>query len=268
MKYFNKFPLVEYSGNLVRNIMSRVSISKLSSSLLDYDMKDHDNRTDIISDKYYDSFEYDWLVNLSNQNVDPYYDCGLTSSNFNEYLKKKYGSVDKSAVIILFWKNDWESDDSILTVTQYETLPISRKKYFQEIIGYDGLTSGYERKKENWLANTNKIISIEVLNAASFAVKQTVTQGSASGTIVGIEGKVLYLKNIQGTFAQTSLNTIGVVSVKTLSNTISDAEITYWTPITAYHYEDLLNTSKRKIKLLDNRLVYQAEKEIERLLNE
>jgi hypothetical protein len=268
MKYFKKFPIIEYQGSFVRNLMTRAQINSLSSNLLDYEMKDHDSRTDIIADKYYDDFGYDWLVNLSNGNVDPYYDSGLTSSQFTQYINKKYGNVDKATETILFWKNDWDSDDSILTQSQYDVLPLIRKKYWQPVDGYDGQLSGYVRKKENWLANTNKRMKIATLNGSMFSVGEIIKQDEAEATVYLIDGNDVYVKHVLGIFDTNPIKGIGVTSIETLAYSIPDAEVAYWTPITAYYYEDLLNESKRKIKLLDNRLAYKAEKELERILNE
>jgi hypothetical protein len=51
-------------------------------------------RPDIIAHGYYDDSSLDWLVLLTNEIHDPYYEWPLSYEQFNAYLRQKYGSVE------------------------------------------------------------------------------------------------------------------------------------------------------------------------------
>lgn len=267
MTFFKNFPIVEYNDNFVRNIFVNTRIDP-SSSLLDYTMKDKDQRTDIIADKYYGDFYYDWLVKLSNYVVDPYHDLGLSDSEFKDYIISKYGSVENAQEKIMFYRNDWRNDNSVLTTAEYEVLPASRKKYYKEILDYRGNITGYERKEEDWIVSTNRLVSIEIANANTFTVDSKIVQGSNTAYVASSNNTHVLAKHLEGTIANTSIDGNAISSVTVVAESIPAAEEFLWEIVYALDYEREQNAEKRKIKLLDNRLKSQAEEEIVRKMNE
>ena len=158
--YFKDFPVVKYdlfrTGNLIdmTNITKRFRILNdvLDNSKLyyDYEIKEG-QRPDIVSHILYNSVDYDWLILMVNQKLDPYYSWSLTNDVFEKYLEEKYGSVPTSMQTVHsynFIERAFERfsdgtvvDEKLLVVDQtyYNTLPANQRKI---IYAYD-----YEFKK-------------------------------------------------------------------------------------------------------------------------
>ena len=105
--YFNKFPLMAYdmknNGNykLLPDIMRRV---KLRSGIAagrflfdNYDVITGDKPEDIAF-KYYGDAEYHWVILLTNNITDRYYQWPLTQPQFDAFLTDKYGKGSEDAV--------------------------------------------------------------------------------------------------------------------------------------------------------------------------
>jgi hypothetical protein len=100
--YFSSFNTVEYDLKkndkpvVLTNITNRYKIKKLLQDkgvvFYDYYVKDSD-RPDIIAQKFYGDGSLDWIIFLTNDIVDPYYDWPMTNDNFNNFIKSKYGSL-------------------------------------------------------------------------------------------------------------------------------------------------------------------------------
>ena len=107
MSYFSQFPLMAYdmAGNkqykLLPNILRRVKLRsgiRSGSFLFDnYDVKDGERPEDIAF-KYYGDPELHWVVLMTNNITDRYYQWPLTQPQFQEHLKDKYGAGNEDAV--------------------------------------------------------------------------------------------------------------------------------------------------------------------------
>ena len=107
MAYFSKFPLMAYdmAGNenykLLPNILRRVKLRsgiRSGSFLFDnYDVSDGERPEDIAF-KYYGDPEYHWIILMTNNITDRYYQWPLTQPQFQEHLKDKYGAGNEDAV--------------------------------------------------------------------------------------------------------------------------------------------------------------------------
>ena len=107
MSYFSKFPLMAYdiTGNkkykLLPNILKRVKLrSGIRSGLFlfdNYDVADGERPEDIAF-KYYGDPEYHWVILMTNNITDRYYQWPLTQPQFQEYIKDKYGAGNEDAV--------------------------------------------------------------------------------------------------------------------------------------------------------------------------
>jgi len=107
MAYFSKFPLMAYdmAGNknykLLPNILRRVKLrSGIRSGAFLFDNYDvHDGeRPEDIAFKYYGDPEYHWIILMTNNITDRYYQWPLTQPQFQEHLKDKYGAGSEDAV--------------------------------------------------------------------------------------------------------------------------------------------------------------------------
>lgn len=96
--FFSKFPKIDYTfpdGTVhkLADINVKYALSDLVKSKADvfypFAYRDQD-RPDILSDKYYDSPNFYWLVLLSNDIFDIHHDFPIKNNTFNDYLISKY----------------------------------------------------------------------------------------------------------------------------------------------------------------------------------
>ena len=107
MTYFNQFPLMAYdvkgdkNYKLVTEIIKRVKIrSAIKDGLVifdKYDVKYGENPEDVAF-KYYDDAELHWVILMTNNVTDRYYQWPMTQPQFQEYLTDKYGVGSEDAV--------------------------------------------------------------------------------------------------------------------------------------------------------------------------
>lgn len=116
-KYFEKFPIINYEGKLVRDITRRSSFSKEVSQNpllhLPFTIKEG-QRPEDVADFYYGSTDYTWLVYHSNNIMDPYHEWPKSEADFNNYLIDKYG--EQSGLVgedIVDWTKD-DNDENII----------------------------------------------------------------------------------------------------------------------------------------------------------
>ena len=106
MSYFSRFPMMAYdmAGNqqwkLLPNILRRVKLRsgiRSGSFLFDnYDVSDGERPEDIAF-KYYGDPEYHWIILMTNNITDRYYQWPLSQPQFAEHLTDKYGSGSEDA---------------------------------------------------------------------------------------------------------------------------------------------------------------------------
>ena len=107
MAYFSQFPLMAYdmAGNkqykLLPDILRRVKLrSGLRSGAFlfdNYDVKDGERPEDIAF-KWFGDAEYHWVILMTNNITDRYYQWPLSQPQFQEHLKDKYGAGNEDAV--------------------------------------------------------------------------------------------------------------------------------------------------------------------------
>ena len=107
MAYFDRFPLMAYDvkGNqeykLLPNILRRVKLRsgiRSGSFLFDnYDVTDGERPEDIAF-KLYGDAEYHWIILMTNNVTDRYYQWPLTQPQFQEHITDKYGAGSEDAV--------------------------------------------------------------------------------------------------------------------------------------------------------------------------
>ena len=105
--YFSKFPLIPYqistqdSLKLVPDILRRIKIReslRAGSTLFDkYDVKENENPEDVAF-KWFGSANLHWVILITNNVLDRYYDWPLNQVEFAEFLKDKYGAGNEDAV--------------------------------------------------------------------------------------------------------------------------------------------------------------------------
>ena len=107
MAYFARFPMMVYDvkGNkdykLLPDILRRVKIRsglRSGSFMFDnYDVKDGERPEDIAY-KWFGDAEYHWVILMTNNVTDRYYQWPLSQPQFQEHIADKYGAGSEDAV--------------------------------------------------------------------------------------------------------------------------------------------------------------------------
>ena len=138
--YFRPFPTVLYSHKknknfeLLTNITLRYKIKELvkqkKSIYYDYVIKDSD-RPDIIAYKYYKDESLDWILLITNDIIDPYYDWPLSYQSFIEFIKNLYGSVDAAKSTVFEYRKILNQQSVLIdgTVVPKRTVVVDLNTY-------------------------------------------------------------------------------------------------------------------------------------------
>lgn len=283
--YFSKIGTTPYNDSTVNNILTsclfKANTGKQNVIYYPYTIAEGE-RPDTIAYNYYGDERYAWLVLITNSIVDPYYEWPLSTKEFSDFITNKYGSIANAQEQVAFYRTNWYSDDSMLSVAAFNALSTALKKYWQPIVGYNGAIGSYERKKEDLVLDTNKTVSLTLNNTTSLTIGQKVIQKTsgtitASGYIRAITSTSVTLNHITGAFAVTtgavgSLTDTGSTVSKSVSdatviyNGIPVAEAAYWEQVSMYDYENELNESRKIIKLLDRQYLDIVEDQMIELL--
>lgn len=265
-RYFNRFPLVDYNGVPAKNILARVDFTDQTKkdiySNFDYVLQEGMSRPDILSFNYYESSQYDWLIYLSNNIVDPYHDYYLSNDDFKNYIIGKYGSADIARSKILYYRNDWAADESLISEYVYDNLQSSIKKYWKPKLNTTNQIVGYERVKEDWIASTNRIVELTVdIDISSFAAGDIISQNTANGrgTLVSKDevNNILTVQHVSGEFTE---ETTGITKVSIIKENITALEESFWAPVSAYEDEEEKNELKKYITLIKSSYLQDIEK--------
>lgn len=271
-RYFDRFPIVDYDGNVAKNILARVDFTEKTKrdiySTFQFTLEEGFERPDLLSYNYYGSSKFDWMIYLTNNIVDPYYDYYKSAEDFKSYMQTKYGSNSNARSIILFYRLNWHEDERIITTQQYESLVANEtdntRKYWKPKITNTGAVIGYERVKEDWVVSTNKVLSL-TLNVSPVGfeigdrVSQTSTGAYATIDYIDLENNRLTVKHVSGAFAVNEEE--GILEIKVLSQNISDAEAEYWYAVNAYEDEQETNELKRNVVVLKSSYLAEVEKQ-------
>lgn len=289
-KYFDKIPVVSYDGQIAKNLLARARFSENTkndaSSFIPYRLENSVTRPDLIANAYYEESYYDWIYYYSNSIVDPYHDTFKEDLQFENFIKSKYGSLEQARDTILYYRNNWAQDDLGITVSTYENLAASLKKYYEPTLDYFGNVIKYIRKKVDWTVSTNQIrtLTVDAIGEYVFVgdifLQEYDNFYVAMGTLVNIDRDNLTLTfdKITGTFVSSAGNiifgkygSIGQVTVTAVNNpsntdNIPDLEKSYWDAVSAYDHENELNEQKRNIFLLRNSLKFDADAQLTKLM--
>lgn len=278
MNYFNKFPTISYDGQLAKNLLARAKLSdevKTNRLIFQrYTMNELD-RADLLSNYYYDSPGYSWLVWFSNDVVDPYYDLPLNEFDLLKYIESKYGSVETAARKIMFYRLNWVGLEEVLTPAEFNALG-KNKKYYKPVLDVNLFPAQYVINPKDYVVSTNRIQQFDLYDlVGTFEIGEEIQiDGSIYATVEAVGTDNIICKNIVGPFVidstitgQTSGATAKLSVITTLVENIPLDETVYWAPVSAYEYETELNEIKKEIRLLDVRFRGQAENDLKRLMS-
>lgn len=286
-RYFARFPYTYYSNTLCVDIARRVKINDHQDAQGDlnnyypYEII-HNMRPDQISEYYYKDAEQDWLIYLTNNIIDPYYGWYMDQNQFNSLIVQKYGSAPIAQRTILYYRNNWyldptQYDPSVFSKSYSTTININQtalllKKYYVPIWGNGADIVGYKRKQVDTYQQTNMINQYTItMNSGAFAnnepVDFSVSLGTASvgqGMTIGTYGNTstsLIIQSVSGNVVANTTNNMVITGfitnavatatvTTTLSQTISNNEGAFWTPVTAYDWELERNDALRNINMI------------------
>lgn len=288
-RYFEKFPTITYSNNVVVDITKRVTLlDKVSRNpYVFYPFTiESQERADQLSYRYYNDPEKSWILYLGNKITDPYYEWYLSEDEINELAVKKYGSFYSAQNKIKYYRNDWENKEPI-TRSEYNALTASQKKYWNPNYGGGSFIINYVRKETDWISTTNKIISYTVSNT-NFVIDEICNirlagDNIGKGQVIATTNNHVYLHHVYGSFftsdqisisntsyiygTESNCNAV-VTAVTALANNISEEELVYWKPITYYEYEVEKNEYNKSIRVIDKAQSQKVVDELKKLMRE
>lgn len=282
MNYFNKLPTITYNGSPSKNLLARAILSestrKNNTIYYPYTIQEDDGRIDNLSQNYYDDSGYTWLIWLTNNIIDPYFGTPLSDLDLYSHIIAKYGSFSDAERKIAFYRNNWGSDSRILSQAEYDSLQMSEKKYWDPQLDLNLQITGYVRRKENRIVNTNRIVYIEYqpIGEGTFLEDEKVfADSNTRGWTTTVDSNTLTLQHITGEFSvgdtiEGETSGVGgvITAVSIISETSASENPLYWEAISYAQFEQEENEKKRDIKLLDNRYKSQVENELKRVMLE
>jgi hypothetical protein len=287
--YFKNFPIINYNDNNAVDITKRIVFlnNVLKNPYLFYPYEISSNeRADQFSHRYYDDQFKSWVLYLSNDMIDPYYEWYMEDNVFNNFIKKKYGTIEEASLKIKHYTCNWESANPI-TVGAYNSLSPTLKTYWEPDYQNSNRIVQYKRKKIDQIHNTNKIVKYVVQNSVNFIKGEICKIHSNNyslqnfrGQITGIFNNVIYLQHIIGEsiFDFTNQNyeynitgnesnfTSKLISSTLIQNNFLPEEEIYWSPLSFYQYELDKNAFNKTIKVLDKSYAKQIADNLESVL--
>lgn len=147
--YFSNPQRIKYDGRVVADMTIRMNIiqSVLANKDLSYDYTlDQGDLPENIAFKFYGDVNLHWIILLTNEIYDPFYEWYMTDAEVLDYSKRVYG--DPAYQDIRFWVKDdiiYQTDiGNAVAVTNYEyetlendkrqTIKIIYPEYTQQII--------------------------------------------------------------------------------------------------------------------------------------
>lgn len=278
--YFELFPNTVYDGvrctDITRRFTIRNSISADPRAYGPYEVP-AGQRSDQVALGYYGQSAREWLVLLSTNAIDPYYDWYMSDQDFGDFVLTKYGSLEEAIERVHHWEVEWYGETAELTPAEFSSLDDTLKKYYEPLFGQGSEILSYVRREDDVWCTTNMVVTIEV-GEHEFETGERVKvwdggtlEGSAEISwansshikVVHVQTGVEVGYTVVGVDSEESKT---VVSREYTSNTIPIDERVYWTPVSCLDYERDKNERKKNVRLIDRRYSAQIELEAQRLL--
>ena len=228
-----------------------------------------------------------WLIYLSNNITDPYYDWYLDQTTFNDFLALKYGSYTKATSKVAFFRNNWYQNADLYSISYYNNLSSSLQKFYESVFPSDVYATtpvGYRRIRQDRHITTNAIVNYSVANG-SFVHDEIVNvvfdvNNTGAGQVCFANSSSV---SLQHTFGVTTTGTItgssylygtesGVNTAFTTStllvNNIPALVAAYWSPVYYYDSESEKNQYNQSIAVLNSAYSMDAATQLKTLLNQ
>lgn len=262
---------MNYDGYVSIDLMARVvarTVAPVDEAFyFNYVVKDRE-RADMVASDFYGDPNYVWTIYLVNNIIDPVHEWVKTEEDLYEFIVKKYGSYANAANKIVYYRNNYDTDNSELSLANYETLavnpsaqyPYNLKRFYEPIINEYNNVLAYKRAKLDEVRSTNMIVEL-TLDSTDFEIGERVVQTSGgsirSAFVSAKDTNKLIVQHVTGTFVTTA-PVVGEQSgasetpteVNMITKVIPDEELSFFSEVTALDYETELNESRKIIKLV------------------
>lgn len=289
--YFKNFNIITYANNQAIDITERVVVlNNLEKNPFAYYPANITNgiRPDQFTNATYNDPYASWVLYLSNDIVDPYYEWYLNDHQFNEFIGSKYGSVEKAQRKVAYYINNWV-DQEPLSVETYLSLAPNQQRYWEAIFDSYGRISSYSRRKEDWKSSTNFIVNLSISGTSNFVVDEVLSikytnTSAGKAQVAYCNSSMVVMKHCSGDFfpygdevtitdtsyvygTESSSNCI-ITSCTFASNTIPSEEYNYWQEISYYDMEQEKNEGNKTIRVLQQQYVPQFIRNAKQLLGQ
>lgn len=268
MSYFSYFNKIKYGNNQAINLTERArllrSISDNPYIFYPYTLEE-DERADNTSFNVFNDPFLNWVIYVSNDIIDPYYDWYMDSASFNEFIIKKYGSEQIAQETILGYRNNWYKNTGVrLSQQQFNQLTFKEKRYWDVD---DNLI--YTRRKMDEVLSTNLILKLELsvddISSLGSILDQKVVlkynDTDITGEVCYIGSTYILVQHVSNFGIDfnhnniTEVNSFNIEGVSVYHQNIDPVISKYFEPFTAYDKEIEKNEFNHSIKILDPKVV-------------
>lgn len=272
--FFAGFPIITYANNQVIDITERVVVRNglVKNPYIYTPISIIDGiRPDTVSYKAYGDPYMSWILYLTNNITDPYYEWYLTDDVFDKFIAMKYGTIANAMQTIAYWTNDWV-DKPEITPADFQALTANQQPFWSPNYGYYNTPISYSRTAIDWTASTNFILALGIgtQNTVPFQFNEPVniqysrtTTGAAQ--VKQSNSTVLIVQHITGNafpgntaitgnsfvYGTSSGANAVIANCTFLSNNILSDLQDYYAPVYYYDLENFKNAGNRFINLLD-----------------
>lgn len=281
--YFKNFNTINYDTIPAIDLTERIVVQRSTqyNPFIFYPMDITDGiRPDMVSYSQWGDPFASWILYLTNDIIDPYYDWYLTREQFINFITSKYGSVTKSQQLILYYQTDYASTLPI-TISGYHALDAGQQQYFEPNYnnGYNILN--YTQKKDTLTTTTNYVLQLSITGSIIPFVDTELLQISyvhgSNGTAQYVAGNTtsiivqhgindafpfpdnpntsVVIGNASYVYGVESGANAQITAYKFLSINIPLEEEIFWSPVYAYDYEDAKNAGNRIINVMQPKYV-------------
>ena len=124
-----------------------------------YTVKDGET-SETIADKLYGSTQYNWIVLLANNIVDPMYDWPMSQENLINTIHKKYDTPTRDGLVYAYQTVDHYEDSYGNTIDEatFKSLPVSKRKV---VMIYDAEVAANDAKRTIRLLDKNYVSQVD-----------------------------------------------------------------------------------------------------------
>lgn len=215
MTYFQEFPNIEYVNRfpnaksndevtIAKNIFKRAQIRDDLNSIFvfsDYYTIEGNERPEQIAEKVYGNPEYDWIILIANNILDPYEEWPLSQSDLYQHLLEKYGSEEALSEIhhyeTLELKDSFNRvvlpaglmvDEAFYNSPTFETITENPPGITFPPIYLDGIIAICTARLGTTLSNETKVVSVDVGDNRGYTITPTVTFSPPTTTLAASVG--------------------------------------------------------------------------------